>query len=223
VAEPTLAAITLEQTGGGVAAVSRLIWSAMGEAWGDSRRLVTLSSASPSGTDARRPSLAGRLKFGLRLGALQLSRPDSWVFFSHLSLARAQAVLPAAFRRPYAVFLHGIEAWRPLADAERDLLRRASLRVANSNYTANRVALANPGIGAIETCPLALAPDELPETCPAAPASRPTVLLVGRMAAGERYKGHDALLDAWPRIAATVPDSRLVFAGDGDDRARLRA
>ncbi|MFI5177514.1 MAG: glycosyltransferase family 4 protein [Vicinamibacterales bacterium] len=219
--EPTLAAITLDQTGGGVAAVSRLIWSVMGEAWGDSRRLIELTHTA-GGREPGRPGLASRARFGARLGALELSRPDSWIFFSHLSLARAQALVPAALCRPYAVFLHGIEAWRPLSDAERGILRRASLRVANSQYTANRVALANPGIGEIATCPLALAPDELPERVPPPAADQPTVLLVGRMAAGERYKGHDALLDAWPRIAAAVPAARLVFAGDGDDRARLR-
>jgi len=221
VSEPTLAAITLDATGGGVAAVSRLIWSVMGENWGDGRRLVELTAGRTTGSEGSRPSLSSRATFALRLGALELSRPDSWIFFSHLSLARAQTILPRAARRPYAVFLHGIEAWRPLSDAERGVLRRASLRVANSQYTANRVALANPGLGPIDTCPLSLAPDELPDRGPGSAGDRRTVLLVGRMAAGERYKGHDALLEAWPRIAASVPDARLVFAGDGDDRARL--
>jgi phosphatidylinositol alpha-1,6-mannosyltransferase len=49
------------------------------------------------------------------------------------------------------------------------------------------------------------------------------VLVVGRMLASERYKGHDELLDAWPLVASRVPDARLVFVGDGDDIARLRA
>jgi glycosyltransferase involved in cell wall biosynthesis len=48
-------------------------------------------------------------------------------------------------------------------------------------------------------------------------------LIVGRMAASERYKGHDLLIDVWPRLLAEVPDARLVVAGAGDDRARLEA
>ena len=39
------------------------------------------------------------------------------------------------------------------------------------------------------------------------------------MASGERYKGHDQILEALPR----VPGARLVVAGDGDDRPRLEA
>jgi phosphatidylinositol alpha-1,6-mannosyltransferase len=45
------------------------------------------------------------------------------------------------------------------------------------------------------------------------------LLIVGRMAASERYKGHDQLLDVLPRL----PDARLVVVGDGDDRPRLAA
>ena len=43
------------------------------------------------------------------------------------------------------------------------------------------------------------------------------------MASAERYKGHDALIEAWPRVLTAVPDAELVIAGDGDDRARLEA
>jgi phosphatidylinositol alpha-1,6-mannosyltransferase len=43
------------------------------------------------------------------------------------------------------------------------------------------------------------------------------------MSAGERYKGHDELLNAWPLVLRSLPDARLVFAGGGDDEPRLRA
>jgi phosphatidylinositol alpha-1,6-mannosyltransferase len=228
VASPTLAAVTLHERGGGVASVSRLIWQVMGETWGDRRRLITLGGAPSNPGKPRRPSLAGRAAFGLRLAASQAAHPDSWVFFTHLSLARAQRYVPVVLRRQYAVFLHGIEAWRPLNPDEQDILRGAALRVANSRYTASAIAAANPGVGSIDVCPLAFAPvDELP-VAPQLTADAPdlgpmAVLLVGRMDAGERYKGHDELLEVWPRVVAARPEARLVFAGDGDDRARLLA
>jgi glycosyltransferase involved in cell wall biosynthesis len=43
------------------------------------------------------------------------------------------------------------------------------------------------------------------------------------MHSGERYKGHDLLLDLWPRLRQQIPDAQLVIAGDGNDRERLRA
>jgi glycosyltransferase involved in cell wall biosynthesis len=41
------------------------------------------------------------------------------------------------------------------------------------------------------------------------------------MASSERYKGHDAVIDAWPLVLSAVPNARLVIAGNGDDRERL--
>jgi glycosyltransferase involved in cell wall biosynthesis len=46
----------------------------------------------------------------------------------------------------------------------------------------------------------------------------PVVVCVGRLA---RQKGQDILLDAWPAVRAAVPAARLVFVGDGPDRATL--
>ena len=50
----------------------------------------------------------------------------------------------------------------------------------------------------------------------------PYGLIVGRMSARERYKGHDALIEAWPLVRRAIPGARLVIAGDGDDASRLR-
>ena len=63
--------------------------------------------------------------------------------------------------------------------------------------------------------------DAPPDSIP--PGATGFALIVGRMAAEERYKGHDALIDAWPRVQAAVPGARLIVVGDGDDRARLEA
>jgi len=216
-----LAAITLDETGGGVAAVSRLIWRVFGDEWGTGSRCVELVGTYPR--RGATPRLPARLRFGLRLAALQAIGQEPWIFYSHLSLAVVQRLLPSFVRRPYGVFLHGIEVWRPLTAAHQAAVNGAALLVANSAYTAKRVREMHPRMAPIAVCPLAL-PDLAPGESPVEDTERrPTAIIVGRLSAAERYKGHDQLLEAWPVVRERVKGARLVVVGDGDDAARLRA
>jgi glycosyltransferase involved in cell wall biosynthesis len=45
----------------------------------------------------------------------------------------------------------------------------------------------------------------------------------GRMAADERYKGFDEIIELLPRLRKTRPDLVYLAAGDGNDRPRLEA
>src|SRR5262249_57176481 len=47
------------------------------------------------------------------------------------------------------------------------------------------------------------------------------MLTVGRLAAGERYKGVDEVIEVMPRLLRQLPDLRYLIVGDGSDRARL--
>jgi phosphatidylinositol alpha-1,6-mannosyltransferase len=223
---PCLAAITLDSMGGGVAAVSRLLWQVFQDRWPVDARLVTLLNDS-----GRRRSLTSstptRLRFGARVAALQIAQQIDWTLYTHVSIAKVQAFVPTPARRPYAVFLHGIEAWRPLSSVHTAVLQGAALRVANSGFTASRVTAMHPSIGPVVPCPLALAPDyraraEATEVRPPE-IGRRAVVMVARMSAGERYKGHDELLEVWPDVLRTVGDARLVFVGEGDDLDRLKS
>ncbi|MGH2777559.1 MAG: glycosyltransferase family 4 protein [Actinomycetota bacterium] len=48
------------------------------------------------------------------------------------------------------------------------------------------------------------------------------MLCVSRLTSEHSYKGVDALITAWPRVLASVPDALLVIVGDGDDKPRLQ-
>jgi glycosyltransferase involved in cell wall biosynthesis len=48
----------------------------------------------------------------------------------------------------------------------------------------------------------------------------PVAVTIGRVC---EQKAQDALLAAWPRVLAAVPDAQLVIVGDGEDRTSLRA
>jgi phosphatidylinositol alpha-1,6-mannosyltransferase len=222
---PALAAITLGAHGGGVAVVSRLVWRALRSRWGDAATLVQLLSEDDASLSLESTTL-DRMKFGTRLALEQAMGRSSWIFYSHPAVAQVQRFVPPRLRRPYAVFIHGIEVWRPLTIAQHAVLAGAALRLANSAHTADRVRELHPSIGPIEACPLALPDDERAHRpAPALPVAVGThaVIIVARVDAGERYKGHDALLDAWPAVRQRVADAQLLVVGDGDDLSRLRA
>lgn len=180
------------------------------------------------GRGAQRVSLAARAHFAAAVAALQATARTDIVLYNHVGLARTQRMLPARARTPHAVFVHGIEVWDDALDAPRlDALRSASLRLANSSYTARRLHARHPELGPIAICPLALL-----DAAPAggdvdrellARVGSESVLILGRMSASERYKGHDELLEAWPAVRQAVPQAQLVIAGGGDDAPRLRA
>jgi phosphatidylinositol alpha-1,6-mannosyltransferase len=206
----------------GIAAVSRLIVRAVGAervlSLGDHRDQLT----APNGAGLRIRAAGGhRLSF--MASALRVP-PAAEIICLHLGLGPV-AWLAGRGRARLTVFLHGIEAWRPVGVTRRFILRQARLLVANSAHTARRFRDANPGLAGkeIRVCHLGIDPDSGTTRERAAEGVSPFALIVGRMAAAERYKGHDLLLDIWPKVVAEVPDARLVVAGDGDDRARLAA
>jgi phosphatidylinositol alpha-1,6-mannosyltransferase len=216
-----LATPPLGERGGGIGQVSAMLWTVMRRAWPESAELVTMES-----TERPMGRLPAKLRFGAAIGARQASGAAQWVLFAHLGLARAQRVIPPRFRAPYAVFLHGIESWAALDPADVAVVNAAAVRIANSEYTAARVHRANPAIAEIDVCPLALDPARMPpppDPARVRPSAPPAALIVGRMSAAERYKGHEQLIDVWPAVVSAIPDARLVIAGDGDDRPRLQA
>ncbi len=217
---PLIAAISVEPGKGGIAEVLRALWQVVRHGWPGSR-LATLC-----GLGNAHATVTEKARFASRIAAAQVLHTADWTLFTHLHLLRVLELVPDALRRPYAVFLHGIEAWGPLSAGDRHRLAAARLRLANSEFTARRTMAAHPGIGPVIACPLALLPPEAPGPEPCAsdpvPVGPAAVLIVGRMLAAERYKGHDQLLDAWPRVLQAVPNAQLIIVGDGDDAGRLR-
>jgi phosphatidylinositol alpha-1,6-mannosyltransferase len=125
------------------------------------------------------------------------------------------------------VFLHGAEAWDEQMDADRRrALTSATVCIATSAHTAQRVQQAHPGLRPAEVCPLALLPDR--DASPVdgalvASITPRTIVIAGRMNASERYRGHDELLEAWPMVLGRRPDARIALVGRGDDVKRLEA
>lgn len=230
---PILCTVTRAAGHGGIARVANLLWHAL-QVFSDNRcQLVTLM---PDGSP--QPTLLDKFWFTKTVVEKQMSRKAAWIMFDHLGLARVQNFVPESLRRPYAVFLHSVEVWNPLSPGRKAVLKRARVRVANSYYTAQRVAAVHPDIGPIQVCHLALSPFGL-ESDGCAAASQilekhldtalldqiqpNSILIVGRMEAKERHKGHYQLIEAWPLVKAHVADAQLIIVGRGDDIDCIKA
>jgi phosphatidyl-myo-inositol dimannoside synthase len=210
-----LATPDVNERGGGVSVMSQLMWRVFEDRWTPDIAHVALGHAPPDGLP-----LHTKLAFGARVLRAQL-RGARWVLFGHLGPARTQSYVPEALQRPYGVMLYGIEAWDPLPPTDTRTLARARVRIAVSSHTARRVMRANPTIGDVVACPLALAPDDTPAAPRADTRRDPIVLMVGRLNAAEAYKGHAEVIAAWPRVIARCPAARLIIVGEGDDQPRL--
>ena len=163
-----------------------------------------------------RPFRIAKVAAHLFLGS---QNPPDFVIYDHVHLAVLHAIIPKLRSVPYVVFIHGVEVWQPLGGRRREALLGASLLVANSATTVATTRRVNPWLPQVEVAWLGtpgatqqVDPGKLP----------PIALIVGRMSSPERYKGHDAVLNAWPLIRAAVPEAKLVIVGTGDDEARLR-
>jgi len=142
----------------------------------------------------------------------------------HVGLARLPGLVPLAAGRNFILLIHGVEIWNSdRADYLRSA-RKARLLIANSAYTAQKARNRYPDLPEIHVCWPGKDQAELkPENEDAALAGigPHAMLIVGRLSAEQRHKGHDHLIEAMPLIVQTIPDAQLVIAGAGDDRDRL--
>jgi phosphatidylinositol alpha-1,6-mannosyltransferase len=145
--------------------------------------------------------------------------PPDLVIYDHVHLAVLHGSIPTLRRIPYVVFLHGVEVWEPLVGRRREALLGANLLIANSATTVTATRAVNPWLPNVEVVWLGVSVTPQPIE---AGLSSPVGLIVGRMSSPERYKGHDAVMDAWPLIREAVPGAKLVIVGTGDDAPRLR-
>jgi glycosyltransferase involved in cell wall biosynthesis len=163
---------------------------------------------------------AGGGAAGFALAALRAAArdPHATVIVNHLQLA--PAALPFAARGTLVSILHGVEAWAPLTWLQRAALTRSDRLIAVSAFSRDRFLAVNPRFAErhVDVCHHGIGPAAVADI----PSDQtPAALIVGRMTADERYKGHDTLIEIWPAVLAAVPDAVLRIVGDGDDRPRL--
>lgn len=173
---------------------------------------------------------SARWRYALQvLRAAARERPDV-VFCGHLHLAPLAAVVARRHGIPLWLQVHGIEAWQRPSWLRRRAVAHASLVTAVSRHTRARFLGWAPVVpDRVKVLPNTVDARFVPGPKPAALAARlglrdrRVLLTVGRLAAAERYKGHDRVIGALPELLRRHPDLCYVVVGDGDDRARLEA
>jgi phosphatidylinositol alpha-1,6-mannosyltransferase len=185
---------------GGIQAAGQMAWTALHQRPG----------AHCLEVSARQRVAAMRAVRNVRFGA-------DIVLFWHLDLLRLAPLMRGQPQR--VVFLHGIEAWRRRGPLTRALLRHTAV-IANSHYTLARAQRSLPMIDGERAQIVHLGWGQpLPSSMP--PGEPPAALMIGRLDAGERYKGHHEVIRAWPRVREQMPDAQLWIVGDGDLRSEL--
>jgi phosphatidyl-myo-inositol dimannoside synthase len=182
--------------------------------------------SSPPGVEQLSPR-PGRLAYALRALLVAIGRRSEIVFCGHLYMVSLAAMVARLRGAKLVVQMHGIEAWRRPSALRRKAVEAADLVLCVSRYTRSAVlswatiapervlVLPNtveetftPGNGSVLRAELGL-------------TDRQVLLTVGRMDTRERYKGHDRVIAAIPRLVAEGHDVAYVIIGEGKDRARL--
>lgn len=175
------------------------------------------------------PPRPGRWRYAAAavLDAL-LHRPEI-VFCGHLYMASLAAVIARLSGARLIVQTHGIEAWPTPSRAVRWATEHADPVTAVSRYTRAQVlswaaldpervvVLPNTVSGRFTPGDRAVARQRFDL------GDQRVLLTVGRLAASERYKGHDRVIEALPSIIAAGHDVLYLVAGEGDDRVRLES
>jgi len=178
---------------------------------------------------AQRVPRGGRVAYAISALWLTLRWRPQVLYCGHLNLAPLAAFLAWASRAKLVVQMHGIEAWQCPGALHQLAVEAADLVLCVSRYTRASIlswaalspervcVLPNtvdenftPGDGSVLRSELGL-------------AGKRIILTVGRMDHRERYKGHDRVSAAIPRLVGQGHDVAYVVVGEGDDRERLAA
>ncbi|RBI69001.1 glycosyltransferase family 1 protein [Roseovarius sp. TE539] len=214
-----IGAAVLEAGRGGIARVARMTARTLIEA-GARTDIFALADAAPTDiSEQRAGAFAGsKVRFAAACHAAALTH--DWFLYDAVGPARAHPRLPG-LRRPYGVWIHGVEVWDSLSPDRAWALRGADLVLSNSQFTLDRFQAMHFSLENVHVCRLATEDDTPPARMPQFDGP-PTALLIGRSDKDNFRKGHAEVIAAWERVTAEIPEAELLLAGGGDGLDLLR-
>ena len=175
-------------------------------------------------------AMPGRVAWIAQSLRLAMQRHFDVIFCGHLNAAPLAALIARLTRTPLWLQVHGIEAWARPGRAVRAATQQADLVTAVSRFTRQKLLTWSD----IDPARVRVLPNtfEARQACSETPvdviarhglAGRKVILTVGRLASGERYKGHDRIIKALSEVRGQCPQAIYLVAGSGDDQPRLEA
>lgn len=197
------------------------------------RLIEDIGEPPPAKAHYDRGAARGRARF-IRQAVVTAIRqgPFDLVFCGHINLMPVAALAKRLTGGKLVLAVHGADVWEPCGSlAARKALSAADMILSVSQFTIDRMASWHSAVRAKARV--------IPNTIRAerfgmgarneALAARlglggkRVIMTLGRMAADERAKGFDEIIDLMPTLLAQCPQLAYLCAGDGDDRARLEA
>jgi len=182
----------------------------------------------PEGIEQTR-ARSDRINYSIAAIRTALLREVDIVFCGHLFMVPLAALIKKLKRAKLIVQTHGIEAWPRPSKAQRAAVESADLVLCVSRHTRAAVL----SWAAIEPERVLVLPNTVREAftpgdgtarrASLGMAGRHVLLSVGRMDAGQRYKGQDHVIAVIPDLIKKGYDIHYLIVGEGDDRERLEA
>ncbi|MDP2332554.1 MAG: glycosyltransferase [Reyranella sp.] len=219
---------------GGIARYNRDLFEALAGGEAEILVLPRLGDAGglslPSGI-SQRPAVFGQLKFSISaIWTAWRHRPIDVVFCGHVFMAPLAFIIARLLGAHCWLQAHGTDVW-----GDRRGIVRAAIEAADQVTTVSRatrrilLGWADLAPERVRVLPNTVGDQFVPGPPSASLRERlalgpgPILLTVGRLAASERYKGHEQVFACVSVLRAAFPTLVHVVAGDGDDRARLEA
>ena len=217
---------------GGIARYNQDLFEALAGAGAEILVLPRLGDASglvlPVGV-SQRPAVFGQLRFSIAaIWTAWRHRPIDVVFCGHVFMAPLAFVIARLIGAHSWLQAHGTDIW-----GDRRGIVRAAIEAADMVTTVSRatrrilLGWADLAPERVRVLPNTVGDQFVPGLPSADLRARlalgpgPVLLTVGRLAASERYKGHEQVFASLPDLRVEFPTLIHVVAGEGDDRARL--
>lgn len=172
------------------------------------------------------PCRGRRSLFVQRVLRAARTRPD-FILVGHTNFALLGWLIAKLCRAPLVTFIYGIEVWEPLAISRRRALCASDLVISISRFTAEQATQFN-GLPPESTRLLPNCVDPaLLSNLEKSPKDHDiktlSLLTVARILNSEKYKGHDQVIRALPRLLKRFPHLVYDVVGGGDGRADVEA